>query len=583
MHVVSTAGHVDHGKSTLVRALTGMEPDRWAEEHRRGMTIGLGFCWASFGAVGDIAFVDVPGHERFIPTMLGGVGPAPAVMFVVAADAGWMPQSAEHLAALHALGSRHGLLVVTRSDLADPTRALSQASGEIAATSLGEVPAVAVSATTGQGLDALRAALRDMVASIPATEPAAPVRLWVDRAFTIRGAGTVVTGTLSAGTLHRGDRLSVDGADGEVVVKGVQSLGRPVEEVSAVSRVALNLRGVDPGDVPRGTALVTAGRWAATSVVDVRLGPVPSEPLARHLTLHVGSATVAARMRPLGADTARLSLGAVVPLHIGDRMLLRDPGSRRVASVRVLDPAPPPLRRRGSGRRRAVELDAMSERPDGAAELARRGVVRADTLVRIGADVPRGPVAAGDWLVDPGLAASLVQRLREVVDEHCRAHPLDAGLPLEAARRLLELPDLQLVHMLATEAAGVTLRSGRLTTGTSVPQEVSQAVRPLLQRLAEDPLAAPDAETLEAMRIGQRELAAGERAGLLLRLADRVVVAPDAPERALAVLGSLPQPFTLSEARRALGTTRRVAVPLLERLQRDGRTRRVGDRHAVTT
>src|SRR4051812_33388398 len=194
MYVVATAGHVDHGKSTLVRALTGMEPDRWAEERRRGMTIDLGFAWTTLGSGATVAFVDVPGHERFVPNMLAGVGPAPAALVVVAADEGWMPQSAEHLAALDALDVRHGLLAVTRADLADPGPALRRARAEIAATSLGAVPAVAVSGVTGAGLDELRTALDTLVAGLPPSDVGAPVRLWVDRSFTIRGAGTVVTG-----------------------------------------------------------------------------------------------------------------------------------------------------------------------------------------------------------------------------------------------------------------------------------------------------------------------------------------------------------------------------------------------------
>jgi selenocysteine-specific elongation factor len=187
MQVIATAGHVDHGKSTLVRALTGMEPDRWAEERRRGMTIDLGFAWAELA--GDtVAFVDVPGHERFVSTMLAGVGPVPAVMFVVAADEGWMPQSTEHLDALSALGTRHGILVITRCDLLDPELALDEARRNLAASPMGELPSVCVSATTGVGLDELRAGLSDLAGRLPVPDPHTDVRLWVDRAFTIGAA-----------------------------------------------------------------------------------------------------------------------------------------------------------------------------------------------------------------------------------------------------------------------------------------------------------------------------------------------------------------------------------------------------------
>ena len=250
--VVATAGHVDHGKSSLVRALTGRDPDRYEEEKRRGLTIDLGYAWADVPGAGTVAFVDVPGHERFVPTMLAGVGPVPVVLFVVAADGGWMPQSAEHLAALDALDVRHGLLVVTRSDLADPGPAREAALAELRRTSLGDVPAVACSVVTGEGLPEVRAALAGVLATVPAADPAAPVRFWVDRSFSVTGAGTVVTGTLAAGTVAVGDELVL--GERTVHVRGLQSLERSVERASGVARVAVNLRGVDRRDV-----LVVAG------------------------------------------------------------------------------------------------------------------------------------------------------------------------------------------------------------------------------------------------------------------------------------------------------------------------------------
>src|SRR5918997_4655807 len=252
MHVVATAGHVDHGKSTLVRALTGMEPDRFEEERRRGLTIELGYAWTTLDGDDTIAFVDVPGHERFFATMLAGLGPAPAVLFVVAADEGWRQQSSEHLAAVDALGLRHGLLVVTRSDLANPAAATEEAQARIAESSLGAVPAVAVSGVTGAGLGDLRTALGRLAAELPAPLTDGRVRLWVDRSFTIRGAGTVVTGTLGAGTLQVGDTLH--SRDRAVRIRGLQSLGTSRDEVAAVARVAVNLRGVEVDDVGRGDA-----------------------------------------------------------------------------------------------------------------------------------------------------------------------------------------------------------------------------------------------------------------------------------------------------------------------------------------
>jgi len=213
MIVLATAGHVDHGKSTLVRALTGMEPDRWEEERRRGLTIDLGFAWTTLPSRRVVAVVDVPGHERFVGNMLAGVGPVPAALVVVAADDGWSAQTAEHVAVLDALAVRHALLAVTKADAADPAPVLADATQQLAATSMGAVPGVAVSAVTGQGLPELTAALEALLAGLPAPDVEAPVRLWIDRAFPIRGAGTVVTGTLAAGSVAAGDRLSLGGRE----------------------------------------------------------------------------------------------------------------------------------------------------------------------------------------------------------------------------------------------------------------------------------------------------------------------------------------------------------------------------------
>ena len=302
MHVLATAGPVDHGKSALVRALTGIEPDRWEEEHRRGLTIDLGYAWTTLPSGQEVAFVDVPGHQRFIGNMLAGIGPAPAVVFVVAADEGWRQQSAEHLAAVDALGIRHGLLVVTRSDLADPSATLADAGQRLAASSLGVCEAVAVSAKTGQGMDSLRDALDRLVASLPEPVTTGRVRLWVDRVFTIRGSGTVVTGTLGEGTIAVGDELEVGGRP--VRVRGVQSLERPRESVSAVARVAVNLRGASTDEVARGSVLLTPGVWRPTSAIDVRLGTDARELPARAM-LHVGTAAHEVRLRPLSGDAAR--------------------------------------------------------------------------------------------------------------------------------------------------------------------------------------------------------------------------------------------------------------------------------------
>ena len=577
MHVLATAGHVDHGKSTLVRALTGMEPDRWAEERRRGMTIDLGFAWTTLPSGATVAFVDVPGHERFVPNMLAGIGPVPAAMIVVAADEGWMPQSAEHLAALHALDVRHGLLVVTRSDLADPDVATEWALGEIAGTSLGEVPAVAVSGITGAGLDDLRTALDRLVAGLPAPDAGAPVRLWVDRSFTVKGAGTVVTGTLGAGRLHTGDELELTGADRPVRVKNLQSLGAAVPAIGAVARVAVNLRGLDRDAVHRGAALLTPGRFRVTDLLDVRVHGDPVAGLPATVTLHVGSAAVPARVRPLGADTARLRLRAPLPLRIGDRALLRDPGRHHIAGgVTVLDVVPPGLSRRGAAAARAAVLDTMDGTPDLAGELRRRLLARRGELARTGVPTGDAVPVAGDWLADPRHWADLADRLAAEVARHAAAHPLEPGAPADALRHRLGLPDRALVEALVRPP--LALRGGRVVAGApEVPADLIAAVDRAFDDLAGRPFAAPEAHRLAELGLGPRQLAAAVRAGLVVRLAGNVVLRAGVERRAGDALAGLAQPFTLSEARQALDTSRRVAVPLLELLDSAGVTRRLPD------
>ncbi|MEU7934070.1 selenocysteine-specific translation elongation factor [Micromonospora echinofusca] len=577
MFVVATAGHVDHGKSTLVRALTGMEPDRWAEERRRGMTIDLGFAWSTLPSGATVAFVDVPGHERFVPNMLAGVGPVPAALVVVAADEGWMPQSAEHLAALDALGVAYGLLVVTRADLADPGPATAQARAELAATSLGGLDAVAVSAVTGAGLPQLRAALDRLAARLPDAPTDAPVRLWVDRSFTVRGAGTVVTGTLGAGRLRVGDELELAGSAETVRVRGLHSLGVARPEVAAVARVAVNLRGTPRDRLGRGDALLTPGRFHRTDLLDVRLAGDAAGDLPATLTLHIGAAAVPARVRPLGADTARLRLARPLPLLVGDRALLRDPGRHHVAGgMTVLDVAPPPLTRRGAAAARAAVLATMDGRPDLAGELRRRRLARAADLIRTGVEVT-GPPVAGDWLADPEHWRALGARLAEEVARHAREHPLEPGAPVELLRQRLDLPERALVEALVRPP--LRLRAGRVTASAAdaLPEPVARAVARVRAEYADRPFRAPEAEHLADLGLGPREIGAAVRAGALLRLAENVVLLPGAADDAVRVLAGLPQPFTLSAARRALDTTRRVAVPLLELLDRRGVTRRLPD------
>ncbi|MGZ4626585.1 MAG: selenocysteine-specific translation elongation factor [Kineosporiaceae bacterium] len=616
MHVLATAGHVDHGKSTLVRALTGMEPDRFEEERRRGMTIDLGFAWTTLPHGEVVAFVDVPGHERFVPTMLAGAGPVPAVLLVVAADEGWMPQTAEHVAALDALGVRHALLAVTRSDLGDPTPVAADVRARLAGTSMAGLPAVAVSARTGAGLADLAQGLGTLVRGLPSPDVEARVRLWLDRSFTIRGSGTVVTGTLNAGTLRVGDQLAVlhgdrsadpRGGRRTVVVRGLQSLGRPVERVSAVARVAVNLRGVEREELERGDVLAVPGTAELATAVDVRLdlaldagehpGRVPG-----HAVLHIGSAAAAVRVRPLDPQPepvpgvgwkapgdspsvrvrhARLALERPLPLLPADVALLRDPGAHRiVARVTVLDTDPPPLTLRGAARARALELAWLHSGGtiDATAVLRERGVLHRGWWRSTGAAPPERALVAGEWLIDPDAAAGWRFRLAEAVAARRPATGVEPGVTLAQACAEIGVPDETVVVALVTPPLAV--RGGRVvdtSVGAELPAPLGAAVRALEDDLATDPFAAPPAGRLAELGLGRRELAAAERAGMVLRVAEGVVLMADAVERAAEVLAGLPQPFTTSAARLALRTSRRVAVPLLELLDRKHVTRRLPD------
>ena len=631
MHVVATAGHVDHGKSMLVRALTGMEPDRWEAEQRRGMTIDLGFAWLTLPSGGQLAFVDVPGHERFITNMLAGVGPAPAVVFVVAADEGWMPQSAEHLAAIDALGVRHGVLVVTRADLADPGPALRQAAARIAATSLGRPEAVAVSALTGQGLPELTAALGRLVAGLPQPDPRGAVRLWLDRVFAIKGSGTVVTGTLQAGTVQAGDELVLAPAMRTVRIRGVQSLGAPAAQVSGVARVALNLRGVSTRELGRGMALVQPGRWTMTGVLDVRLAPAPAaDGRPGHRGCRPGSRCTSVPPAPWPRS------GCWAAGSPGWRWIIRCRCTLATGCCSAIPGRPPaaegerPVVRRDRARRLAAPAARQRRGRGGGAGNWRPGLRcrrRRTCCAGTGCcgQPRRRPWAltacrhrsAGDWLADPAHWQRLRQDLAAAVAAHAARDPLAPGLPVDAARAGLGLPGRDLVEALAAwqpggaarpiEAhrgylrsadggedgppadAGAALGRGRRpgaacgadaaapAAAPRLPALVAAAVQAVLAGLADAPFRAPEAERLRELGLDARAAAAAERAGLLCRLPGNILLAPGAPERAARILASLPQPFTTSEARQALGTTRRVAIPLLEWLDRAGVTRRLAD------
>jgi selenocysteine-specific elongation factor len=590
MYVIATAGHVDHGKSTLVRALTGMEPDRWAEERRRGMTIDLGYAWTTMPSGERVAFVDVPGHERFATNMLAGVGPVPAALLVIAADGGWAAQTDDHVCALDALQVRHGVVAVTRSDLADASAAAEIAERRLGDTSLAGSEVVVVSAATGDGVGDLRAALDRLIARLEPPDAGARVRLWIDRCFTIRGSGTVVTGTLPAGTLRTGDTVELGGRP--VVMRALQCLGEPVGEVTGTARVAVNLRGVAPDEVHRGDTLLSPGAWLATGVVDVLTG---SAPLPAEVMVHVGSAAVAATVRDLGhpigqgrpapSRAVRLHLRRALPLQVGDRLLLRDPCRRQVVSgVTVLDPAPPALRRRGAARARASALRDDTGEPNVEREVTRRRAVPVGVLRSIGVappqSLPEAVVEEAGWLVHRQQWDAWREQLRAAVTAPAASDILDTGVARSDLARLLGLPDTRLLDPLLMGCDDVEASGGRVRprgTSSRLRPDVAAAVARLTTSLRERPFAAPEQAELAALGLGRSALGAAAATAAILRLPGDVVLLPDAPGRAAACLQAVTQPFTVSAARQALGTTRRVAVPLLEHLDAIGVTERLDD------
>jgi len=340
MRVVATAGHVDHGKSALVQALTGIHPDRWEEEKRRGLTIDLGFAHTTLPSGEELSIVDVPGHVRFLRNMLAGVGGVDACIFVVAATEGWKPQSEEHLRILELVGVTHGVIAMTKSDLVDDDwRALQEMDirDRVAGTFLADEPIVAVSSTTGSGLDELRAELEALVARSTSAADRGRPRLWIDRVFAAKGSGTVVTGTLTGGPLHTDHAITVLGErTHEARIRSIQVHGQKVETVAPGHRVALNLAGVEHQQLRRGDAVVDLSQWRPTTTLDASLTVLASldHRVSRRgaYTLHVGSGEHPARLRVLGPESigpgesgfVRLHVTTPLPLVRGDRFVLRE-------------------------------------------------------------------------------------------------------------------------------------------------------------------------------------------------------------------------------------------------------------------
>jgi selenocysteine-specific elongation factor len=585
VRTVATAGHVDHGKSSLVRALTGTDPDRFTEEKERGLTIDLGFAFMTLPSGSEIGFVDVPGHVRFIKNMLAGVGAVEVALFVVAATEGWMPQSEEHLRILELLGVRHGMVALTKSDLVDAEMlelAQLEVEERLARSPLAAAPVVVCDSVSGRGLDEVRSVLDTVLAAAPAPRDVGRPRLWVDRVFAVKGAGTVVTGTLTGGPLALDDELRA--GSHPVRVRGIETAGQRVETVEPGARVALNLAGVDHGSLRRGDAVVRPDQWRTPTVVDVAVLPLPEEDVKRRGRLHaaVGSGEHRVWFRALGDDGryARLRFDHGLPLAPGDRLVLRDAGRRRtLAGAEVLDVTPV---------RRSGDADARLGRPVGERLLTGRVWLDDETLGRDGglsaddaravADelVDRGVATrVGRWVVDAAtLTALRTEAVARVLDHHHR-HPRDLGLELTALADVVHVPAPQLRAALADVPTLVVERGVVRDRGHGEVAESAEA-RQLLAAFDAAPFAPPDVSDLPDDRELVRALV---RAGVLVDV-DGVVFSAGALDQARqAVVEALRERprLTVADIRDLLGSTRKYVVPICGWLDRNGVTRRRGD------
>ena len=561
MRIIATAGHVDHGKSTLIRRLTGINPDRWIEEQERGLTIDLGFAHMQLPSGDSIAFIDVPGHTKFIGNMLAGVGGINACILVVDGHEGWKPQTEEHLRIMQLVGVRHGIIALTKIDLCDADDrelASMDIADHVAGTFLQDALIVPMSATTGEGLDEFIATL-DVLAkqSAPSSNHLRP-RLFIDRVFAAKGSGTVVTGTLTDGSFAVGDNVLIAPSGREAKIRGIQTLGHAVETIEPGHRVALNLSGIEHSDITRGDVVIKENNWHLSDRVDASLQVLASlsHVVSRRgaFTVHIGSDEIPARVRVLGPESiapghdglVRLHLSRSVPLLPGDRYVLRESGrSETVGGGEILDVAP--------------KLPASRAQPTRSIErvINEHGWITADSLTLLTGE--KQDAQFGEWIVASEVLASTIAIIESLITKAG-----DSGidlLSLDERQRLVvaTLPQVSIVH-------------GRVTlVGVHDPL----LDHPIIEQLKSDGCA-----PRSPLGITPPELRRLAKAGLLFeREGEWFHVSALETARTIAseLLHNNPEGFTMSQFREALGVTRKHAVPLAGELDARAMTRRRGD------
>jgi len=614
MYTIGTAGHVDHGKSALVKALTGIDPDRLLEEKERGLTIELGFAELTLPDGVKVSLVDVPGHERFIKTMLAGVGGIDLALLVIAADDGVMPQTREHLAIIDLLAIERGVIALSKSDLADSAKIAEQrmAIGElVSGTVLEASPIVSCSAATGDGLPALVRAIETQLASAPARMDRSRPRLPIDRAFTMPGFGTVVTGTLGGGLLSVGDEVDIMPRGRTCRIRGLQVHGRAVDAATPGRRTAVNLAGVTLDDVKRGDVLARRGQWHPTVAFDARLRTVTwlQHPIRHNssVTVHLGSSEVPGRLVLLDAESvepgeptwAQFRLDAPLVATAGDRFIVRDSNDTLAGGV-ILDIDA--SRHKRSDRRVLSALEALHNgspadavmvsinklQPATLVELAERASVTAE-IARETADHlirQRRIVCLDESLGDEAMLvtvewlASASQRVLDEVSHHHATKPLRRGIPSEELRRRVGLSNGVLAHVIASLAASglIEVRDADVTFANHAPAlDTAQRTTAdaYLAQLAAAPYAPPTDVAPNTDLVSYLV-----DSGAIVDVGGGVVFSSQAfdemvrrIQQTIAANGQV----TLAEVRDMFGTTRKYAQSLLEHLDTIRVTRRVGD------
>ena len=616
--IIATAGHVDHGKSALVKALTGTDPDRLPEEKKRQITIDLGFAALNVTAPnGDqihAGIVDVPGHEDFVRNMIAGVGSIDLALFVVAADDGWMPQSEEHLQILTYLGVQRAVIALTKSDLGGIDIVTNQIREQLTGTPFADSPIVPTSVRSGTGIEKL---VNTLATQLAKTQPQLDVckpRLFIDRVFTLRGIGTVVTGTLTGGSLRRGQQIVVYPSNLETRIRSIQSHGHERDVAQPGMRTAINLPDLRLDQVKRGDVVTLPGHGMPTSTLIVRVvrpsrlscNKTVAHPLKNGLStyVHHGTARVAARIRfrengslEVGKEkSAHLTLASPIFAFIGDRFVVRDSSERHtIAGGIVLDP---------DGNKESlaaiVALDSIDSLVR--ATLARQGFARRENLLsksRFSADeiseVLTNLEQSGEIVLSQHIAAhcefwrKLGAQAIGLIDAAHKQTPERAGIDLSELRSALRIQDAEVLESLVADLCkGDFVRKGSVVAWTSHRPTLPAHLQPVEKRIREtltgQPFDPPSRKAIESDPRARQVVRFLIENGDVTELALDVVLLRGSFERMksqVAEFISKNGPATVSELRQALGSSRRIMVPLLERLDRDGVTRRVGDKRSL--